>query len=69
MAVVGGEGFFLADAHRVAMVEPLVLVAFGLLLLGVVGSVVPGLPGALGSLAGVGLYWYASDFGDPSVPV
>ncbi|MFC4357073.1 DUF456 domain-containing protein [Halobium salinum] len=51
------------------MADLLVLVAFALLVLGVVGSVVPGLPGALASLAGVGLYWYTRGFADPSLPV
>lgn len=51
------------------MVEVLTLVAAGLLVLGVVGSVVPAIPGALLSIAGVLLYWWSSGFADPSVPV
>lgn len=45
----------------------LVLVAFALLAAGVVGSAVPQLPGAPLSLAGVYLYWFASDFSEPGV--
>jgi uncharacterized protein YqgC (DUF456 family) len=44
---------------------PVVLVAFALLVLGVVGSVVPGLPGALLSLAGVYTYWWQAGYADP----
>jgi uncharacterized protein YqgC (DUF456 family) len=45
----------------------LVIVAFALLVAGVIGSVVPQLPGAPISLAGVYLYWFASDFSEPGV--
>ncbi len=48
-------------------VEVLTLVAFGLLLVGVVGSVVPVLPGALLSLAGVYLYWWHTGYAEPHV--
>jgi hypothetical protein len=41
--------------------------AFGLLVLGVVGSVVPGLPGALLSLAGVYLFWWQSGYASPGL--
>lgn len=41
----------------------LVVVAFVLLVGGVVGSLVPQVPGALLSLLGIGTYWYAT--GDP----
>jgi len=41
----------------------LVVLAFVLLVGGVVGSLVPQVPGALLSLAGVGTYWYAT--GEP----
>ena len=51
------------------MVEALTLVAVGLLVLGVVGSVVPALPGALLSIAGVLLSWWSSGYADPSTPV
>ena len=51
------------------MVEALTLVAAGLLLLGVVGSVVPALPGALLSVGGVLLYWWSTGYADPSTPV
>jgi uncharacterized protein YqgC (DUF456 family) len=37
--------------------DPTLLVAVALLLAGVVGSVAPGLPSGLLSLAGVGVYW------------
>ena len=40
-------------------------VALCLLVLGVVGSVVPLLPGGLASLAGVYLHWWASGFAAP----
>ena len=51
------------------MVEALTLVAAGLLLLGVVGSVVPALPGALLSVGGVLLYWWSTGYADPSTLV
>jgi uncharacterized protein YqgC (DUF456 family) len=44
-----------------------VIAAFGLLLAGVVGSVVPALPGALLSLVGVYLYWWHTGYADPSL--
>lgn len=47
------------------MVDVLVLAAFALLVLGVVGSVLPALPGALLSLTGVLLYWWASGYSEP----
>jgi len=50
------------------MVELLALVALALLVLGVVGSVTPMLPGAVLSLAGVYLYWWSTGFADPSPP-
>jgi len=49
--------------------DPLVAVALGLCLLGVVGSIVPGVPGALGSLAGLFVYWHATGYTDPGVLV
>jgi uncharacterized protein YqgC (DUF456 family) len=46
--------------------EPLLFVlAFALLVGGVVGSLTPQVPGALVSLAGVYLYWVASGMTDP----
>jgi hypothetical protein len=45
--------------------ELLAVVAFVLLAVGVVGSVLPLVPGALASLAGVLVYWYATGFADP----
>lgn len=47
------------------MVDVLVIAAFALLVLGVVGSVLPALPGAAVSLAGVLLYWWASGYTEP----
>lgn len=46
-----------------------VWVAVALALGGVVGSVVPGIPGASLSLAGIVVYWWSSGFADPSLPV
>lgn len=51
------------------MVEALTLLAVGLLVLGFVGSVVPALPGALLSVAGVLLYWWSTGYADPSTLV
>lgn len=45
--------------------DPLVLVAFALLGLGVVGTVVPFVPGGLLSLGGVLTYWHASGYQRP----
>jgi uncharacterized protein YqgC (DUF456 family) len=50
-------------------VELLVLLAVGLLLGGVVGSVVPLVPGALLSLGGVYLYWWHTGYADPGLLV
>jgi len=44
--------------------DPVVLLAFALLVGGVVGSVAPVVPGGLLSLAGVGTYWWAT--GEPA---
>ncbi len=49
------------------MIDTVILLAFGLLVLGVVGSVVPLLPGAPTSLAGVYLYWWHSGYAEPGV--
>ncbi|WP_394338692.1 DUF456 domain-containing protein [Haloprofundus halophilus] len=49
------------------MIEPLGWLALALLVLGVVGSVAPLLPGALTSLAGVYLYWWSTDYGEPGL--
>lgn len=51
------------------MVDLPTAVAVGLLVLGVVGSVVPGLPGALSSLVGVLVYAGSTGFAEPSLPV
>ena len=45
--------------------DSLAWVALGLLVVGVVGAVVPLLPGALSSLAGVYLYWWSTGFASP----
>lgn len=44
-------------------------IALALLVLGVVGTVAPLVPGALLSVAGVVLYWWSTGFSDPSLPV
>lgn len=49
----------------VAGVDLVVVGAFALLVGGVVGSVLPGLPGALLSLAGVYTYWWHTGYADP----
>lgn len=49
------------------MVEFLTIVAVALLVLGVVGSVVPLLPGPLLSLAGIYLYWWSSGYTEPGL--
>jgi len=51
------------------VVETLTVVALALLVVGVVGSVVPAVPGALASLAGIYLYWWSTGYADPSLPV
>jgi hypothetical protein len=51
------------------MVSTLAWVALALALLGVVGSVLPLLPGAALSLAGVYLYWWSTGYADPSAVV
>ncbi|MFC4552925.1 MULTISPECIES: DUF456 domain-containing protein [Halorussus] len=45
----------------------LVVAAFALLVVGVIGSVVPLVPGAALSLAGVYLYWWQSGFASPGL--
>ncbi|RJT05272.1 DUF456 domain-containing protein [Halococcus sp. IIIV-5B] len=49
------------------MVEPLALVALGVLVLAVVGSLFPLIPGALLSLVGVYGYWYATGYSQPGL--
>jgi uncharacterized protein YqgC (DUF456 family) len=52
------------------MVELVVtLVAFALLVAGVVGSLAPQVPGAPFSLAGVLVYWWGSGFAEPGLVV
>jgi uncharacterized protein YqgC (DUF456 family) len=47
------------------VVEALTLVAVALLVAGIVGSVVPGLPGPLLSLIGVYLHWLVTGYAEP----
>lgn len=47
--------------------EVLTIAAFALLVAGVVGSLVPAVPGALLSLAGVYLYWWHTGYAEPHV--
>lgn len=47
----------------------LVLVAFVLLVAGVVGSVTPLVPGGVLSLSGVVVYWWANGFSEPNLLV
>ncbi|MFB6155184.1 MAG: DUF456 domain-containing protein [Haloferacaceae archaeon] len=47
------------------MLDAFALAALALLVLGVVGSAVPALPGAALSLAGVLLYWWSTGYADP----
>ena len=49
--------------------EPLAWVAVGLVAAGVVGSVLPLVPGGLLSVAGVGTYWWSTGYTEPSLPV
>lgn len=49
------------------MSELVLLLAVVLLLLGVVGSVLPMMPGAPLSLLGVYLYWWSTGFSDPGL--
>lgn len=53
-------------ATTVGGVDGPVLVAFGLLVAGVVASVVPGVPGSLLSVGGIGVYWWGTGFAEPS---
>jgi len=47
--------------------EPLVWVGLALVAAGVVGSVLPLIPGGLLSVAGVLVYWWATGYAEPSV--
>ncbi|APX96503.1 DUF456 domain-containing protein [Natronorubrum daqingense] len=47
------------------MVDAVTMVAVALLVGGVVGTLVPLVPGGLLSLSGVYLYWWTSGFGEP----
>lgn len=46
-------------------VDPVVVVAFLLLFAGVVGSLLPGIPAAVLSTAGVLVYWWNTGFAEP----
>ncbi len=50
-------------------VDLLVIVAFVLLIAGVVGSVTPLVPGGILSLSGVLVYWWGSGFSEPNLLV
>jgi uncharacterized protein YqgC (DUF456 family) len=50
-------------------IDPLVVLAVVLAILGVFGSFVPLLPGALLSLAGVYTYWFSTGYTDPGTVV
>jgi uncharacterized protein YqgC (DUF456 family) len=45
------------------------LLAFALLVAGIVGSVIPNVPGAVLSLIGVYTYWWGTGFTEPSTPL
>ncbi|XGI84526.1 DUF456 family protein [Halorutilales archaeon Cl-col2-1] len=49
--------------------EPLVLVAVVLAALGVFGSFLPLIPGAILSLSGVYIYWFSTGYSDPGLAV
>jgi hypothetical protein len=51
------------------MLSPFAWVALALALLGVVGSLLPAVPGATLSLAGVLLYWWSTGYTDPGLVV
>lgn len=44
-----------------------IIVAIGLLILGIIGSVTPMIPGAILSVAGVLLYWWSTGYTNPSL--
>lgn len=54
-----------SESLRTIMSELLFVVSLALLILGVIGSVLPLLPGALSSLVGVYLYWWSTGFTAP----
>ncbi|ADQ66786.1 hypothetical protein C499_03473 [Halogeometricum borinquense DSM 11551] len=49
--------------------DPVALLAIGLAVVGVIGVVVPLVPGALVSVAGVLLYWWSTGYSEPSLLV
>lgn len=51
------------------MVELLTVVAIGLLVVGVIGSAIPLLPGPPLSLVGIYLYWWLSGYAEPGLPL
>lgn len=68
-ATAGAGAVTLEAVLLVLGADPWVLVAFALLVAGVAGSVLPLVPGPALSLAGVAVYWWASGYADPSMPV
>ncbi|MDY6779850.1 MAG: DUF456 domain-containing protein, partial [Halobacteria archaeon] len=48
------------------MPDPFLIAAFALLILGIVGSFVPVVPGAFLSVTGVLVYWWSTGYTDPS---
>lgn len=68
-AVAAGASTTLEAVPLVLGVDPWVLVAFACLVAGVLGSVLPLVPGPALSVAGVLVYWWASGYADPSTPV
>lgn len=50
-------------------IDPFLLVAVGLLVAGVVGAVVPLVPGPALSTVGVWVYWWSTGYVEPSLPV
>jgi hypothetical protein len=51
------------------VVEVLTVIAVALLVAGVIGSIVPVVPGPLLSLAGVYTYWWSTGYADPGLVV
>jgi len=49
------------------MTDFFLIAAFLLLVLGIIGSIYPGLPGPLFSIIGVTIYWWSTDYTTPSL--
>ena len=45
--------------------EYFLILAFALLIIGIAGSVIPGLPGVLASMLGVFIYWWSTGYTEP----